>query len=70
MKIERQALHNNITSHEHVTSSDTPFEIGWTRHKDNDSHLGVSSQPLIKYETPNPTATPKFVYLCACSSTM
>ena len=37
----------------------TPFQIVRMQLKDDDLHLGVSSQPLIKDETPNPMATPK-----------
>ena len=45
-----------------------PFWIGWMQLKDDDSHPGISSQPFIKDEMPNPIATPNFAYLYTCSS--
>ena len=44
-----------------------PFWIEHTRLKDDDLHPDISSQLLIKDETLNPMATPKFAYLYACS---
>ena len=37
-----------------------PSPIQQPRLNRNDSKLGISSQPLIKDETPNPMVTPKF----------
>ena len=45
------------------------FSIEQIRLNYNDSHPSISSEPLIEYETPIPTITPKFVYLYTCSST-
>ena len=47
----------------------TSMEIIRTRVNDDDLNSGISSQLLIKYEMPNPIATPKFAYLYACSLT-
>ena len=56
-------LHVNMRLH-----LDTLFWIERMRLKDNNSHSSVECQPFIKDETSNPTATPKFASLYACSS--
>ena len=57
------------SSHTTWQNLSAPSPIEQTGINDNDSHPSVSFEPLIEYEEPNPTTTPKFAYLYACSLT-